>query len=163
MASLGSAQAIGDRDPGRHPTYGSRQERPVPPPPARVTDAVQLSAPRQAALQLLRQRVLACTRALLGLPDHGTVHAFADHDTATVAEFLHRLLSAQNQLAAQRASAWPAERIRTAVADGMANGAAETLEILHDDHRCDAEAIQLVTDALAVFGGMLAAQLGNSS
>jgi hypothetical protein len=50
----------------------------------------------------------------------------------TVGEFLGRLLSAQNQLAAHRAGQWDAGRLRRCVDAGLRGGADETCAMLAD-------------------------------
>jgi hypothetical protein len=121
-------------------------------------DRVNLHAAAAVALALLRQRVLARTRALLELGEGPTGPEFAEvTEGEPVPVWLGRLLSAQNQIAARRAGDWPADRVRRACDQALHDGAAETLDMLAADGADDAAAIQVVAEALAEYARRVAA------
>src|SRR5687768_137912 len=106
---VGSTQPAGDRQSFGGAPYGRRQERHGEPPQAAAPagagggDGADVRRGRAVALELLRERVLARTRALLGLDDGVHVPAFAGGGAADdVAAFAGRLVSEQNQLLALR-------------------------------------------------------------
>ena len=125
LQSTAPIPPAGGNPPNRQPGRGAkepppRQERPAP----RAADRVSVHGGRLFGLQMLRERVLAHTRGQLELPEHVAVPVFAEvPEDETVGEFLGRLLSAQNQLAAQRAGQWDAGRLRRCVDAGLRGGA----------------------------------------
>lgn len=121
-------------------------------------DRVSLEPAVSLARRLLRERVLARTRARLELDDASAGPEFAEVlDCETLTAFLGRLLSAQNQLAARRAGTWPAPRVRRCLDAALQAGAAETLELLAAQGHDDASAVAVVVDVLAEYGRRLAA------
>lgn len=162
-ASVSSANRVGDRPASQgsrqHPERRSGPTAQATPPPLLVSrdDEVNLSAPDITALQVLRERVMARTRANLELSASPPTPGFAEPQVASLDQFLDRLLSQQNLLAAQRGRVWPHERIRLAVAEGMAQGAAETLDMMQEAGRVDADAVQMVLEAMAAYAKKIAA------
>ncbi len=118
-----ASRFLGQSSERRSPANG----KPEPP----RGDRVEVVAPATLARGILRERVLARTRDVLGLAmgEHGPVFAEAI-ETESVDEFLGRLLSAQNQLAAVRVAAWGVQRTRGRLGEAFAGGAAETLDLL---------------------------------
>lgn len=125
-------------------------------------DRVHVSTGTLAGRLLLRERVLVHTRTRLRLPDHVTVPAFAEAvaDEST-AEFLGRLLSAQNQLSAHRAQDWDGVVLRAAVDAGLRAGAEEACELLAGDRR-DPQALAAVAEVLVEYGRRLEALLAET-
>lgn len=129
------------------------------PEPRPTTDRVSVHGGRLVGLQLLRERVLAHTRQLLELPEHVAVPVFAEvPEDETTGEFLGRLLSAQNQLAAQRAGSWDGARVRRCVDGGLRAGAEEACAILAEERR-DEVALAAAAEVLAEYGRRLQALL----
>lgn len=162
-SALGDTHPIvPDRGHGRVP-YAPRQggsggDHGVEPALRAGRDRVELSTRAAAVLQVLRERVLHHTRTLLEHPETGHPRAFAHADDLDrPAAFLGRLLSDQNLLAAARAGLWAPERIRRVVADAITLGAGDTLDVLHDVDRLDAEAWAAVEAVLLEFRRKLAA------
>jgi len=119
---------------------------------AGAEDRVQLALGATIALPLLRERVLARTRSGLDLGPVA-VPCFAEMlEGEPVPAFLGRLLSAQNQLAACRAAVWSGERIRAVLAEALAAGAEETIDLLAADGHGPGGAIAIVTEVLEQFG-----------
>ncbi len=117
-----------------------------------ATDAVSVHHGRTLGLRLLRERVLARTRAALRLTDRVHAHEFAEIvEGEPVGSFLGRLLSAQNQLAAVRAAQWSAPRLRRTLAAALLAGVQETLLLLTDDVAPDADAVSVVDSVLDEF------------
>lgn len=152
-------EALGGIKPtGPRPEQGPRQfgEPRGPrgdgsPPRRRGRDRIDLTDDQGAALQLLRERVLASTRVELELPEGTPVPTFADIGGRSLHGFLGRLLSEQNLLASARAGQWEPDRIRRATAAAFTHGAVETLEVLGAVGKLDAAAHELVADLLADF------------
>lgn len=163
-SSVSATNRAGDRPADQGAARQQAERRPVaaaaPVPTLRQRDEVHLSAPGRVALQLLRERVLARTRVELALGSVSTGRNFTVADHGSLASFIDQLLSQQNLLASARGAAWPPERIRLAVAEGMAQGAAETLEVLLDSSRHDGDSVQLVIEAMAEYGKKLGAEPG---
>jgi hypothetical protein len=125
---------------------------------ARAVDRVSIHGSTAIAGQLLRERVLAGTRRVLELDEGTSGPEFAEViEGEPIAEFLGRLLSAQNQLAARRAGRWNERRVRRLLDLALHAGAIETLELLAADGRDDAAGVQIVTEVLAEYGRRLAA------
>jgi hypothetical protein len=105
-------------------------------------DAVELSA--APVRQLLRERILARTRVELGLAAMATGGPeFAEAiDSESVAAFVGRLLSAQNQLAVS--GCLPGPGLREALDRAFHGGVAEATELLGDDARSISEAVLAV-------------------
>lgn len=146
--------------PGRSssPSSGQPHRRDAEAATAGAEDQVQVTGGATIVLRLLRERVLARTRALLQLGQAVTGHCFAEVlDGEPVPAFVGRLLSAQNQIAACRAAAWPPERLRTALAEAVQFGADETIDLLVAGAHASREAIDLVAEVLQHFGRRLAA------
>lgn len=143
-----------------HPSPRGREGkdgRPFPreAPSVRAEDRVCVGAGRLAGLRLLRERVLVRTRGELRLGEHVVVPTFAEvFEDEPTGVFLGRLLSAQNQLAAQCGGALDGSQIRRAVDAGLRGGAEETILWLHEERR-DASAIAAVTDVLTEYGRRL--------
>jgi hypothetical protein len=157
---LGSVHSATERGGHGGLGYGAKQEKRAAVPgrlQVAVQDEVRLHAGRGVALQLLRERVLATTRALLAIETHHTVAPAGDEPMPSIGDFLSRLLSEQNQLAAARAGSWEPVRIRRAIVDGMQNGAADALDVLESSGRFEADAVQVIAEVLAEFGHRLAA------
>lgn len=132
---------------------GSRPEDAEPPLPSRrPLDDVVLSEPHRATLDLLRHRILDRTRRELELTKHGGPGIeFAAREAPGAAAFVGRLLSDQNLLAAPRRGVWSGARVDAALEQGMTEGLAETLEVLHEVGELDAENWQLVCSVLEEF------------
>lgn len=97
-------------------------------------DQVDVHAAGQVARRLLRERVLAATRAQLELGDGEFVPNFAEAlDREPVAAFVGRLLGAQNQLAALRAHAWSPAELRENLDLALRRGVTEVLDMLQQD------------------------------
>lgn len=158
LQSTAPIPPVGGNPPNRHPGRGGkepapRQERPAP----RAADRVSVHCGRLFGLQMLRERVLAHTRTLLELPEHLAVPVFAEvPEDETTGEFLGRLLSAQNQLAAHRAGQWDAVRLRRCVDAGLRGGAEETCAMLAEQGR-DEEALAAAAEVLVEYGRRLRA------
>ena len=153
MANDGIGPVGGTRFGGGHgapgyggPTSGRPETTPHPP-----LDEVALTAPRRAALSLLRERVLEATRVQLELPARHPGIEFAAHPSDSVEVFVGRLLSGQNLLAAQRRDAWPEAAVASALENGLNDGLAETLEILDDVGELDVETWRLLCGVLEEF------------
>lgn len=157
LQSTAPIPPAGGNPPNRHPGRGSRepaprQERPAP----RAADHVSVHGGRLVGLQMLRERVLAHTRSLLELSEHLAVPVFAEvPEDETIGEFLGRLLSAQNQLAAHRAGQWDAVRLRRCVDAGLRGGAEETCTMLADGR--DELALAAAAAVLVEYGRRLQA------
>lgn len=142
---------------GRTPAPALRpKEHPQDQAPAPAADEVSLRHGRTLGLKLLRERVLAKTREQLGMTGHPNGVAFAEvvHGEP-VGAFLGRLLSAQNQLGAARASQWSGARLRQALALAMQEGTTETLELLTAEDTPDEAAVTVVVEVLAEYGRRL--------
>lgn len=138
--------------------HGQAPKREGQPQPAGTADRVQVADGATIVLRLLRERVLARTRELLELETTATGHHFAEIlDGEPVPAFVGRLLSAQNQLAASRVASWPAERLRSALAEAVQSGAAETIDLLATDATASSGAIELVAEVVQHFDRRLAA------
>lgn len=123
---------------------------------AKQGDAVSLHAGRTLGLRLLRERVLARTRQVLGFPAAVASLPFAEiTDGEPVAAFLGRLLSAQNLLAGLMAVAAPGAQPRELADAAFRDGAEETLELLTGDDRPDLAALEVVGEVLAEFARRL--------
>lgn len=128
---------------------------------ARAPDRVSVDGDAAAAMRLLRERVLARTRAALGVPDGVAVPEFAEVvEGEAVPVFLGRLLSAQNQIAARRSGDWSPEGVRRACHRALEHGVAETLELLQADGRSYHPGIGVVGEVLVEYGRRLAALAG---
>lgn len=119
---------------GRHPDQPPNPPRHREDEPAdgrpRAHDEVCVRSDAVAALELLRERVLARTRAELGI-GRVSVPVFAGSAAPESIEvFLSRLLSDQNQLAARAASASSGSELRPALTAAFEAGVAETGELL---------------------------------
>ena len=141
---FGGGHGGGDGAPFRGQEPAARQ-------PARRLDQVHLTEPRLATLRLLRERILENTRLYLDLPRSPGGPRFAQGDAERADLFAGRLLSDQNLLASRRGGAWPPERIRNALLEGMIQGLAETLEILFELDELNKASWNLVSDVLNVF------------
>jgi hypothetical protein len=141
----------------------ARQERHSTPhagtPPA-TGDRIEVESSALLARRILRERVLARTRAELELADNDGDGApvFAEAiDTEDLEVFVGRLLSAQNQLAARRLPAWGGPRVRRALDAALRTGAAEAIEMLAAHARDDEAAVAVIAEVLAAYGRRLAA------
>lgn len=125
----------------------------VEPPPE--GDQVLLHPASSIVLQLLRERILARTRAALGLTGGAAVPEFAEVvATEPLPQFVGRLLSAQNQLAALRRPPLELARSRRMLAEALQLGAQETSELLAGaEHAAEGQA--LVRAVLVEFGRRL--------
>ncbi len=122
-----------------------------PKPPRQSLDQVHLTAPRLATLRLLRERVLENTRLHLDLPRSPGGPHFIVREVERADLFVGLLLSDQNLLASHRGSTWPPHQIRNAMEQGMTQGLAETLEILHELDELDETSWNLVCDVLSAY------------
>ena len=157
---LGSVSSVTDRGAGGNRSYGGKQERRPAGPgrlPVVANDEVRLHAGRGIALQVLRERVLAATRAQLELESTPPPRLPIDEAMPTVGEFLSRLLSEQNQVARLRAGSWDGPRVRRAIVEAMQSGAADALDLLEHSGRFEPESVQVIVEVLAEFGQRLAA------
>ncbi len=138
---------------GTHVPGGRRADQAEStPPPRRRLDEVELTEPHRVALRLLRSRVLELTRERLELTRATEPHIeFAPSLGRQADVFVGRLLSDQNLMAAGRRQEWPAERLAQALEDGMTDGLAETLEVLDEVGKLDAETWGLVCGVLEAF------------
>jgi hypothetical protein len=128
------------RDPGQRPSArGAPGE----------TDRIELTADGLVALALLRERVLDATRRALEVGPGEPVPHFAIEPQAPIRDWVGRLLSDQNLLAARRRAAWPAARVDRALEQGLRDGIADALDILHALDRLDPRAWESVTAVLA--------------
>lgn len=157
LQSTAPIPPAGGNPPNRHPGHGAREPAPRREPPApRPGDRVSVHGGRLVGLQMLRERVLAHTRLWLELPEHVAVPVFAEvPEDETAGEFLGRLLSAQNQLAAHRASQWDGVRLRRCVDAGLRGGAEETCAMLADGR--DELALAAAAAVLVEYGRRLQA------
>ena len=125
-----------------------------------LADGVVLHLPAAIVRRLLRERVLARTRARLGLKDGECVPSFAEEvDAESLDAFVGRLLGAQNQLAALRNGAMPKPELRRRLDEAMRDGTAEVIEMLTGDGsdlRALA-AVEVVAEVLAEYARRLAA------
>lgn len=136
-----------------HPSGGEAQHRPAPRNPA--TDEVRMAS-GASPRRLLRERILARARALLGLGEPSSVPEFAEAlDDESSAELLGRLLSAMNQLLALAQPPLPVAAARQLQSQALAEGAAETLELLGVAAEANGIA-DLVVELLASFRHRLA-------
>lgn len=158
LQSTAPIPPAGGNPPNRQPGRGAREPGPRPERPApRPGDRVSMHRGRLFGLQMLRERVLAHTRTLLDLPEHLAVPVFAEvPEDETTGEFLGRLLSAQNQLAAHRAGPWDAARLRRCVDGALRGGAEETCAMLAEQGR-DEEALAAAAEVLVEYGRRLQA------
>lgn len=143
---------------GRAPTFEERHGPSQPAVPQRAADRVDVEGAALVARRVLRERVMARTREGLELTDgeHGVAFAEAI-ETEPVAQFLGRLLSAQNQLAAWRLPTWGGPKVRRALDAALRQGATEALDLLTADGRDDGTAANVVAEVLADYGRRLAA------
>lgn len=125
-------------------------------------DRVELGGAGQLARRLLRQRVLAGTRAGLELPTADGGPVFAEViDEEPLPLFVDRLWSAQNQLGARRLAAWGAGRVRQVLDAALRRGADETIDLLlHAGSQGEAGA-GVVAAVLAEYARRLAALAGS--
>ncbi len=148
---------------GRSGGFVGGRRPPAPPPPAAAPaggDAVVVAAIAVRARRLLRERVLARTRAQLQLPDGELPPTFAEAvDDEPIGEFLGRLLSAQNQLAALRAGALGGAAARAHVDAALRDGAAEAAELLAQDAASGGAGVAVVAAVLEEYARRLAALL----
>jgi hypothetical protein len=146
-SQFGGGHAAGATPGGGAPAGGSE------PRSTRIPlDDVVLTEPRFAALRLLRQRVLERTREALELPrTTAPAVVFADAPGPRADVFVGRLLSEQHLLAARRHDTWSEPRIAAALEEGITSGTAETLEVLHDVGRLDADTWGLLCGVLDEF------------
>ena len=157
VQSPGPVSALGGFA-GRTPADTSRRPPSREAALARAVDRVSIHGTAAIAGRLLRERVLAGTRRVLELDEGTTGPEFAEVvEGEPIAEFLGRLLSAQNQLAARRAAQGNERRLRRLLDLALHAGAIETLELLGADGRADAAGVQIVTEVLAEYGRRLAA------
>ncbi len=159
---VGGMQPVSPERGREQPHYGGRhaKEPAAEARPERRRDRVDLSPAAGAVLQVLRERVLARTRELLGLPPNPGGPGFAAlAEDPTPALFLGRLLSEQNLLAAVRAHHWSADRIRAVLSQALTLGAADALDVLQDVDRLDAEAWSAVEAVLVEFRRKVSAAL----
>lgn len=124
--------------------------------PVAEGDQVLVHAASAIVLQLLRERILARTRVALGLPSSLVVPEFAERVAdESLPDFVGRLLSAQNQLAARRLPPFDLARSRRLLAEALQQGAHETTELLAGaEHGAEGQA--LVRAVLVEFGRRLA-------
>lgn len=126
-----SLSGYGSRAQDEHRS-GNRRAAPadeVDAPPSRGADSVAVRSDFVAALRLLRERVLANTRDMLGVGSVA-VPKFAEVVGAeTTAAFVSRLVSDQNQLAARGASAAPSA-VRVVLNAAFEAGSTEAAELL---------------------------------
>ncbi len=124
--------------------------------PERASDRVSFDRDVEHAMRLLRERVLARTRALLGVPEGMSTPEFAEVvEGEPIETFLGRLLSAQNQLTARRTGVWTPEGVRRACHRALEQGVAETLELLTADGRSAHQGIGAVGEVLIAYGRRL--------
>jgi hypothetical protein len=145
------------------PKEPPRQRASAPPPPTanQPHDEVVLANAAARARRLLRERVLARTRARLGLGDGDAVHAFAEAvDSESVDDFLGRLLSAQNQLAALRARALGPTNVRAELDGALRDGAMEAVQMLVADVATGGAGVAVVAEVLEAYARRLAAMVG---
>lgn len=143
---------------GRTPADTSRRQTPRDDTPARAVDRVSIHGSAAIAGRLLRERVLACTRRVLDLDEGVTGPEFAEVVAGEpIDQFLGRLLSAQNQLAARRAGQWDERRVRRLLDVALHAGAIETLELLQTDGGDGSDGVGIVTEVLAEYARRLAA------
>jgi hypothetical protein len=143
---------------GRAPEQPQRRppERSAPAPTPGAADRVQVDGRTANVLRLLRERVLARTRTVLGC-DGTAGPEFAENlADEGVPAFLGRLLSAQNQIAAHSVSR-PLEVTRALCHEALESGAAETLELLAQSGGRESEGTLLVAAVLAAYHARLAA------
>jgi len=146
-SQFGGGHAAG-ATPGAAAPSGSGETR-----SARIPlDDVVLTEPRLAALQLMRHRVLERTREGLDLPRTAShAIAFADVSYPRADLFVGRLLSDQNLLASRRRDSWPEARIAAVLEEGITSGVAETLEVLHEVGKLDADTWGLLCGVIDEF------------
>lgn len=157
-APITAAGGFADR-----PKDPPRQRAPLPPPPtaSQPHDEVVFATVAARARRLLRERVLARTRERLALAEGDVVHAFAEAvDAESVDDFLGRLLSAQNQLAALRARALGPAPVRAALDGALRDGAMETVELVAADAAGGGAAVAVVAEVLEAYARRLAAMVG---
>jgi hypothetical protein len=153
MSDVGAIGRAGfDQDRRNSGGDPGKQGEPSRAAPRRRFDAVELTAPAQAALRLLRERVLDSTRQALELPRPGScaIH-FAEPPLQRTEAFLGRLLSDQNLLAAPRRGRWPDARIDACLVGAMNRGVEQTLGVLHDLDALDETTWRLVVEVLDEF------------
>jgi hypothetical protein len=122
-------------------------------------DAERATAAERGAVarRVLRERVLACTRELLGVDGHDGAPVFAEAiDTEPVEQFVGRLLSAQNQLAARRVAEWGTARVRRTLDAALRQGAEEAIELLSTAGRNDGQGVLVVAEVMVEYGRLLA-------
>lgn len=145
---------------------GRRQPSQAPPPAAALStagDAVVVAAIAVRARRLLRERVLTRTRAQLGLPDGEAPPSFAEAvDGESIGDFLGRLLSAQNQLAAKRVGALGASATRARLDAALRDGATEAAELLAHDVASGGAGVAVVAAVLEEYARRLAALVDRS-
>jgi len=133
--------------PQPHPKKGQAAAE-----PPRPGDRVNVHGLAADVLRLLRERVLASTRAVLGIDEGTAAPEFAEiFEGEPVPAFLGRLLSAQNQLAARRQAVGDrtAAQIRSLCDQALAAGAAETLDLLAANPHVDPAGPAIVAEVLA--------------
>lgn len=127
--AVGSAGGFAPRTPDRRPGRSGQHTADGPRPPG--DDVAVAASAATIARRLLRERVLARTRALFALRDHDHGPVFAEViDDEPAHEFVGRLLSAQNQLVARSVAALPATVARERLDRALRDGVQETLDLL---------------------------------
>ncbi|MEO0481073.1 MAG: hypothetical protein AAF196_16500 [Planctomycetota bacterium] len=137
----------GSREPFQPRQSGSNQGGSVSHPA--WADDVRRTAPTLAARRLLRQRVLENVRLLLGAPRGPSTTGPVEPPFGGIGPWVGRLLSECNGLMAQRHPDSDLDGAREALWEGLEQGAAETIEILHDLEELDAPAWMLVRGLFA--------------
>jgi hypothetical protein len=147
---------------GRAGGYVGARRSPAPPatPSSVAGDDVVVAVIAVRARRLLRERVLAHTRVALALGegDGDGQPSFAEAvDDEPVGEFLGRLLSAQNQLAARRAAALGASGTRACLDAALRDGATEAAELLAQDEASGGAGVAVVAAVVEEYARRLAA------
>jgi hypothetical protein len=142
---------------GRPPAPRDGQDRPATG-AEHSTPRVDREAADVVARRLLRERVLARTRARLAVPSGAVLDFAEDIAGETIEQFVGRLLSAQNLIAARRSGVDHAT-IRAGLDEAMREGCADAREMLATDDPADA-ALGVVAAVLVEYGRLLAASRG---
>jgi hypothetical protein len=148
---VGGRGAPPPREVPRAPHVHAKADSAMP----QAVDLFRFAPSRAVILRLLRERVLARTRSLLGLPLPAQPAHFADASELAVADFVGRVWAEQTQMAALRLHVHPDGQERRTLAEAFELGANETLEMLQDAGRLDAASEDLIAQVLAAFARMV--------
>ena len=157
IGRVGSSQ-IRERRPS--PAAGTHPYRTIVQPPLERQDVVELTEPHQAALRLLRERILENTRVALELTKRESEQfRFARIPASDRGVFLGQLISDQNTMASLRRREWLPARVDAALENGLVLGTSEATEILHELKALDVFTWRMICSVLDEYYSRIAGVL----